>query len=285
MRKDSKENKKKLVLDLIRSRIKKKRHDVKIRANNKRKEQTDPPKIKIRSIVKNKTKKKNITFNIPRKKNDYKSIYKPIEKWGNIINGVPAFLIGNSPSVSEEDLHVLDPYFTIGLNRICLIYDPTILMWQDKEVFKTSKNEILKSQAIKIAATKADPTHMFLNFNVKTGGFKIPKKIENLHGWGNTGVLSAQFAIKMGCSALVLIGMDCKYEGDKTDFYGQNKDHKPYTLKMCLNSMRWLIDNSPIPVFNCSKGDYAEQRNLKDVIKELNPERFSRDYFNNKFMK
>jgi len=46
------------------------------------------------------------------------------------LKGNPVFLLGNGPGVTKRNLSLLDDYFTIGINRIFYIYEPTILFWQ-----------------------------------------------------------------------------------------------------------------------------------------------------------
>jgi hypothetical protein len=83
----------------------------------------------------------------------------------------------------------------------------------------------------------------------------------------------------MGCSSVVLLGMDCKYDGPKTDFYGKNKDHKKYTLRMCDWGLNWIKKVSPIPIYNCSNNKVFEKRKLQEIINELQPEKIDRNYF------
>ena len=90
-------------------------------------------------------------------------------------------------------------------------------------------------------------------------------------------------AVCMGCSNIVLLGTDCKYAGKKTDFYGKNKDHKWYTLKMCYSAMKWIKKKCPIPVYSCSDIDLWERRELSSVIKEINPHLLNREHFSKNF--
>jgi len=196
--------------------------------------------------------------------------YKPLQSWNNLLRGETAFILGNSPSIAYEDLELLNPYFTIGVNRIFYIYDPTVLIWQDIQMWITEKNNIIKQKAIKICSDIGDPKGCFLNFTVKERGFRIIEDMKSLYGTGNTTALAAQVAINLGCSNLVLLGTDCRYgPGKKTDFYGKNKDHKSYTLSMCMDAMYWLRENSPIPIYNCSKNKLWPRQELSKVIKQL----------------
>ena len=235
------------------------------------------PRVKRhRRKITDKQRYKNVEITKRNKINKYKTL----NEWEGCLKGHPAFILGNAPSISDEKLSILDPYFTIGINRIFYIYDPTILLWQDKEVFIRDHKKIMKQKSIKVCRDISDTRNMFINFKLIMGKFKLGKDLYKLYGQGNTGALAVQMAILLGCSCVVLIGMDCKY-GDrgKTDFYGKNKDHKWYTLKMCYAAMKWIKSRCPIPVYNCSDIDLWERRKLKNVVKEINPYLLNRDYF------
>jgi len=206
--------------------------------------------------------------------------YKNISDWKGILENQPAFILGNAPSISTKNLSLLDDYFTIGVNRIFYIYDPTVLMWQDQEVWIQDKKKIMQQKAIKICRDRSDPRQKFINFELNMGKFKFKEDPGQLNGRGNTGALAIQLAVAMGCFCVVLLGMDCKYDGKgRTDFYGKNKDHKSYTLKMCDNAMNWVKKSCPIPVYNCGNSELWPKMELKDIISDLNPKRFGRDYF------
>ena len=223
--------------------------------------------------------------NVDVKKFGDKSEYKPIKEWKSILDGHPAFILGNSPSISKQNLDILKPYFTIGVNRIFYIYTPTILMWQDIQMWNSEKNKISNNKSLRICSNVSDPRSVFLNFKVKSGKFKFGNNPSVLHGTGNTTVLAVQLAINLGCSDIVLLGTDCKYQSGKTDFYGKNKDHKSYTLKMCDTAMKWVRDNCPVPVHNCSMNKLWVRENLVDVINKLKPEKLIRKKYIRKFKK
>jgi hypothetical protein len=212
--------------------------------------------------------------------------YKSLSKWKNLFEGQPVFILGNSPSIGKQDLSLLNSYCTIGINRIFYIYDPTILIWQDKQVWRGDQDWILKSNAIRVCRDIIDSQKMFINYKL---GFNPPKfsVVPNkMYGRGNSAILAAQLAVSIGCSDIVLLGTDCKYgKHRKTNFYGRNKDHTGYTLKMCDDGMKWLRKKSPVPIYNCSRNGTWEKRKLEDVIEELKPKKFKREYFRKLFIR
>lgn len=233
----------------------------------------------IRPIVK--SKKKNSKLKIISSlanthKLGNKFNYKPLSEWSGLLDNHTAFILGNAPSISDQDLNLLKPYFTIGINRIYYIHTPVVLIWQDIELWTSEKKNIIKQKSIKVCNHTSDPTKSFLNFKVKIGKLKFGSNPSVLHGTGNTTALAVQLAVNLGCSNIVLLGTDCKYgKKNKTNFYGNNKDHKSYTLQMCNESMEWIRDNCPIPIYNCSKNKLWPKENLSDVIKEIQPKKMN----------
>ena len=214
-----------------------------------------------------------------------KNFYKPLSKWENCLNGHTAFILGNGPSISSQKLKLLDNYFTIGINRIFYIYNPVILLWQDRELWNSEKRRLTKQSSIKICNRSFNTKKLFLDFKLKMGAYKFLRKTDVLCGTGNTGALAAQLAVALGCSNIVLLGTDCKYKDGKTDFYGKNKDHKPYTLKMCKGAMEWLKKECPVPIYNCSDNNLWKKQDLSKVINHLNPPKSGLKYCKELFLK
>jgi hypothetical protein len=194
-----------------------------------------------------------------------------IKGWRNALSGVPAFLIGNGPSLSDIDLSCLSNCFTIGINRAFYKIDPTILMWQDPELWYSAKHRINRLEAIKFCRDTADPKGRFYHFKLTRGSFRLPDSPRTLFGFGSTGPLAFQLAHIMGCAPIVLLGMDCRYFDGKTDFYGKNPSHKPHTLKMCRGGLEWIKQASAhCDVINCSHNDVFEDSvSLEDAMKSL----------------
>jgi len=236
-------------------------------------------------IIKRKDRKRSIKI----KNHSYDNRkYLPLSKWKNKLKDVPAFILGNAPSISDQPLSLLNSYFTIGVNRIFYIYEPTVLFWQDRELWRSNQHNLLVSKSIRVCRDFSDPRRMFLNFKLGHYPFRFSMNPEKLYGRGNSGIIAVQFAVALGCRHIVLLGTDCKYGSNKkTDFYGKNKDHKSYTLKMCNKSMKWLKDHPPegVKIYNCSKNDLWPERKLADVIKEIRPEKFDKKYFHKIFAK
>ncbi len=195
--------------------------------------------------------------------------------WYNCLAGVPAFLIGNGPSLEPIDLSILENYFTIGINRAFYKIDPTILMWQDAELYWNHRAEVTRLKAIKYCRDVNDPKGRFYHFKIAGRDFKLPDNPSVLNGFGSTGPLAFQLAWSLGCNPIVLLGYDCCYKNGKTDYYGKNPSHKPHTLANCRKGLVWIKSSGTNrDIINCSENEvFAQKHVLSDVVGGLTLER------------
>jgi len=188
------------------------------------------------------------------------------------MKGVPCFLIGNAPSLNDEEIDRLNPYFTIGINRAFMKIDPTILMWQDIELWYTERKKVVRLSAIKVCRNVADPQNRFFHFKLTPGEYSVPEHPGVLHGFGSTGPLAVQLAYTLGCNPIILIGMDCKCRGRVTDFYGKNRHHKPHTIENCHKGLKWVRSEIAGPkILSCGDPDYFDACTLSEAIDGLDP--------------
>jgi len=170
--------------------------------------------------------------------------------WTDRLVDVPAFIIGNAPSLNECNLSLLENYFTIGINRTFYKIDPTILLWQDISLWNTEYQKLHNTQAIKVSRDVSDPRKIYYNFYLKGGPYKFDRNCSHiLYGRGSSGPLAVQLAVSMGCSPVVLVGMDCmRGENGETDFYGENKHWTDTTQENCLRGLQFLYEQCPVPI-------------------------------------
>jgi len=196
---------------------------------------------------------------------------KNVRKWKNLFPNVPCFLVGNGPSISKLPIKKIENYLTIGINAAFMLFDPTILMWQDIECWYTHRIPICNTSAVKFCTRASDPHNKFYHFKLESGGYKLPHSPTMLAGHGSTGPLAFQLAWLMGCNPIVLLGMDCKYQGGKTDFYGKNPFHKPHTLSACVKGLNWIksVDHGRT-IYDCSENNiFAEKFSLEETIEKI----------------
>ncbi len=216
--------------------------------------------------------------------------YKPLEQWNGILKGEhPIFILGNGPSLTDNDLSLLDPYLTIGINRVSSGYEPTILFWQDRTVWATAKKEIQKSGSIKVTRKGMVKPNLFPDylFFVLQGSRKTayPPNCQTtkLQGQNITHGVTAQFAEAMSPSHIIFLGVDCQFRDGKTDFYGNNRFHRKDMLTRCAEVTQGIKNRCKIPIYNCGLSDCWRTQKLEEVIEEINAPKHNKAYFNDIF--
>ncbi len=197
-----------------------------------------------------------------------------VKQWCDRLVDVPAFILGNGPSLNEENVSLLADYFTIGINRAFYALDPTILIWQDIGLWNTEYHKLHNTQALKVARDVADPRRIYYNFHLKGGHYKFDTtKSHILYGRGSTGPVAVQLAASLGCRPIILLGMDCKRGADgRSDFWGENPHWLPHTLDNCVLGLEFIKQKCPVEVISCSNNDLWERISLKNVLKEISPQ-------------
>ena len=196
------------------------------------------------------------------------------KSWVDRLCDTPCFILGNAPSIKDFDIHILDDYFTIGLNRIFKYqkFDPTVLFWQDSSLWKSEFNNIHNLQAMKVARDVADPKRLYYNFHLKGGGyrFEVPKQAHILFGRGSTGPVATQFAVALGCNPIVLVGMDCKTDEEgHGDFYGDNPFWLVHTLPNCRQGLKFIKEYCPVEIVSTGNTDLWPRIPLDKVLEGI----------------
>jgi hypothetical protein len=197
-----------------------------------------------------------------------------ITTWVDKLIGIPAFIIGNGCSLNDQQLSLLDNYFTIGINRAYKAIDPTILFWQDISLWDAESAETIpKLQAVKVCREAADPTGEYFHFHLRAGAYKFTKQTRILFGSGSSGPIACELAYGLGCSKLVILGMDCKLGPQgQSDFYGDNPHWFKQTLPNCYKGLEYLKNNCPIPIISCSDNDLWPRVSLPEAISQVDPD-------------
>ncbi len=194
-----------------------------------------------------------------------------IKSWSDRLPDIPAFIIGNGPSLDSLKIKLIEDYFSIGINRAFYKLDPTILLWQDISLWNTEYQKLHNTQALKVSRDVSDPRKIYYNFHLKGGGYKFDSTTHILHGRGSTGPLAVQLAVAMGCRPIVLLGMDCKRGSDgKSDFYGENKYWTDATLENCYEGLVSIKEQCPVEIHNCGDNELWPKEKLEIVLAQIN---------------
>jgi len=210
-----------------------------------------------------------------------------ISLWKNKLIGVPCFIIGNAPSLDSHNLSLLNRLFTIGINRSFRKIETTILLWQDIELYYDCRDELKNLKSILYSRDVADPKGIAYNFRLLNRPYTLMNNPVRLAGYGSSAPLAFQLAYILGCNPIIFLGCDCKYDGEKTDFWGINKDHKPHTLTACSRGIEWIKNsNHKKNIFFCNQSDKnTDTLTLEktiEVCKITEEHRKGKEYFEKK---
>lgn len=219
---------------------------------------------------------------------------KSLSQWKNIFKDIPCFLIGNGPSLFYQNTDLLENYFTIGINRAFPKIDPTVILWQDMALWSQEKNKVQKLQALKYVRFGAGgerdkKDYIFFQLKGKDSAMSGDPSI--LQGRGSSGPLAFQLGFMLGCSPIVLLGMDCAYEKDKngvekTDYYGKNPMHRSHTLPNCKRGLTFMKGyRNEVDIINCSTSSVlGEPISLEEALGKIDYEPMGREYYKEKLL-
>ena len=203
--------------------------------------------------------------------------FKSPQLWKDRMRDVPCFILGNAPSLKYADLSLIDGYFSVGINRIFKIYEPTVLLWQDWHTWRTEKEGILKCNSIKYCP-KCDLWYNkdFYYFTLKDNRTLSNKGLSNstaiLHGYGITTKITFQFVCALGCNPIIFVGTDGTYDknGD-TNFYGVNKFHRPDNPDRFQKALKFIIKNKrDKTIINCCPNPIlGKTHTIKEAIEMI----------------
>lgn len=195
-----------------------------------------------------------------------------MRSWTDRLVDVPAFIIGNGPSLNEEPIELIKDFFSVGINRCFLSkLDPTILIWQDISLWNSEYNKLHNTQALKVARDVSDPRKIYYNFHLRGGGYQFhPETTHIMYGRGSTGPLAVQLAVSLGCRPLILLGMDCVRGSDgHSDFYGDNKHWTDSTADNCRDGLVFIKEKCPVEIYNCGANGFWPREKLKDILERI----------------
>jgi hypothetical protein len=174
------------------------------------------------------------------------------------LRGKAVVVLGSSPALNEVDLSVLDDVVTIGINRICEVYDPTALLFTDPPIYYVAQDDYDRfkgpiltwhglSQDIG-CVSKSNARY----FNLQPASpdpkaWRWPASLSDpLIREGTTPPYAVQLAVLAGAKAVGILGVDHSapdrsQRKQETHFFG--------TARMswfCRACKRWLGDKPVI---------------------------------------
>jgi len=195
------------------------------------------------------------------------------------LRDVPAVILGNGPSLLSNDLELISGLFSIGINRSFRACESTVLLYQDSVLINQCGEELQGRPEIIMAlegTTGAEKQDYVFSVEFQEHEWKLSKDPLKYYPHG-VPLLSATLGVMMartlGCSPVILLGMDCCYEKGNTNFYGKNKHHNKQTLVGCVQGLIDIKKYHGEHIISCSGNTIFTREKLEDVIAGLSPVR------------
>lgn len=154
----------------------------------------------------------------------------------------PAFVLGNGPSLPVEHLHLLDGQFSCGVNRIARAYEPTAVLWCDKEIWEEERGLLEHNSSLLVTTIRNHPRRGKPHYCVKLCRSSEDRgNPAHFCASGSSGTAAARWALALGFSPVYLLGMSGEYAEDgRTNFWGRNERHGPKVRKMFADELAKL---------------------------------------------
>ncbi|MBN2980614.1 6-hydroxymethylpterin diphosphokinase MptE-like protein [Cohnella algarum] len=183
--------------------------------------------------------------------NFFRAIYKDVSKFKNIHEGKRAFIIGNGPSLTINDLELLQNEITFASNSIHVAFQETNWRPQYYTITDDMAAKNKKSTIRNIRAVKFFPKELFRTlgdmveaywlkennfFGSNRGSQRFSEDIsKEIFTGGTVTFFNIQLAYYMGIKKIYFLGLDFNYQGlpptppgDQLVYYHQEGKHKTH---------------------------------------------------------
>ena len=202
-----------------------------------------------------------------------------IESLGGKHRGETVVVIGNSSSLSEMDLSILDGYTTLGVNRLLRVYEPNYLLVVDKSVLRDECERMKQFQdrvtyLIYPGTMGSDGLRMYDGPWIDTGpmvGDKDPTATSgpiDIGKVGNSGYEACQIAFRMGAARILIAGIDLFWPSTAdTHCFGSGHEagcrlHKPEVICESFGEMKRLYAQCGVELLSISPWDTPLRRRV-----------------------
>lgn len=173
------------------------------------------------------------------------------------MNLLRCFILASGSSLEGFDFHRLDNEITIGINYIFKYYTPTILHWQDGDVYNKNNHKPIIDGLDCIKISK--PECLYGTEGVY--GIPIAETFNGSEGLSKglyhrylTGLTALSLAIALGFKPVYLLGYDCRFNNGQGHFYSKNFRHKGDSREHVFKNsvQRFDVFKSIDYIYNCS---------------------------------
>jgi len=203
----------------------------------------------------------------------------------------PIFILGNGPSLSKQDLSLLDGFITIGTNRIYEIYEPTFWVGLDFKMADLAlQHRWQRDTWITLREGQLKKLHQgsrhfetyckgeFVIYQVNSGS--ICSNVYDpwgLRGSASSAIVATNAAFVMGADPIVFVGIDLSTDKpEQTHFYSGRTLHQDKSrwfqgydiitgerrwsnaamtrMRLMFQEFKPLAEKASVRVFNATEG-------------------------------
>jgi hypothetical protein len=148
-------------------------------------------------------------------------------------------IIGGGPSVKELDFTKIKDKFTFGLNFVCHFFEPTALVWVDRDFYSTHQSTIDKLDCVKITKVKNEVPPNIIKLQDSNVFYGEQGLKQGIYKSFLVGLFSLSLGIALRFKEIYLLGYDCGFVENKSHFHdiehrGRNNE-SPYTKLHMFN--------------------------------------------------
>lgn len=236
-----------------------------------------------------------------RKAGKMDSRYEALYKLKNKYSGERCFILATGPSLSLDDVLLLQDEFTFGMNSICLLFDktewrPSIYAIQDPDVYEkvsdvlhsNPQNVFVSDNTVKRFPDAATFNQFPLNYYYNYYDYRYTGKLHVKFSDDAYSVVYdaysitfsiMQIAMYMGFKEIYLLGCDCNQQvGKKNHFIETGHVEEESKLRTSADrnifshkEIKKYCDSVGVKVFNATRGGALEvypRVQLEDVLRK-----------------
>ncbi|MDO8641783.1 MAG: hypothetical protein Q7R33_09670 [Nitrosarchaeum sp.] len=141
-------------------------------------------------------------------------------------------IIGGGPSIKGFDFNLLNQQFSFGLNFACHFYNPTALLWVDRDFYPQNKQHIDNKDCIKITKNNCDVPKDFFRLKAVKSYHGLDSLSQGVYTPYLVGLFALTIGVALKFEEIYLLGYDCRFLNNNSHFHDiehrGKKNEQPY---------------------------------------------------------
>jgi hypothetical protein len=156
--------------------------------------------------------------------------------------GKRCFVIAGGPSLRGFDFSQIQHEYTLGINKICQVFHPWLLVSWDRVCYNWYQTQLIKSPIVMVDLSNSNFDRVF--YVRSASDFGNPIEINRIYIGTHTGYAAINLALALGFNPIYLLGFDYKSDGNGNYHVTDDWGH-PTDIDNRLERFRKEIDQYP----------------------------------------